>query len=290
MLVGDDDFIRGRSFESVRFRYQTDKSTSDLMWVQLYQPAPDTVNFDWNHPIFLGLFNTFQLSNNFSIDANLHYIIDQYNNGYRTSVLIPDIRLFGQNGNIRYSAEFIYQTGSTRGLVADDKLGDVSAYAFEAGAGFVGDDEKYTVDLSYYLASGDELNDENIKSFNVLWQNEHRRFGYIDAFKGSNVQAVTLHADVRLNEYLSTGIHGVVANVIEQYDRSSGVIASSALPDFLPGKSIGAGGDWYLNYYFSDYLNMQLSVSLFNPGDYFTAVSGIEDMMVRGFLLLMCKI
>ncbi|HJW31452.1 MAG TPA: hypothetical protein VJ508_19620, partial [Saprospiraceae bacterium] len=50
ILVGDDDFVGGRSFESLRFRYKTNRTTSDWMWVQLYQQAPDSANFDWNHP------------------------------------------------------------------------------------------------------------------------------------------------------------------------------------------------------------------------------------------------
>ena len=190
MLIGNDDFIKGRSFESVRLRYKADRSTSDVMWVQLYQPAPDTAGFEWNHPIFLATLNTFNFSEVFNLDVNLPYIIDQYNSGFRTSVLMPDVRLFGQTGGIRYSAELIYQTGITRGVVADDKLGNLNAFAAEGSLGFYTTDDKFGVDLTYYRASGDDTpGDADIKSYNVLWQNEHRRFGFIDVFKGSNVQA-----------------------------------------------------------------------------------------------------
>ena len=292
MLVGDDDFIKGRSFESVRFRYKTNKVTSDWMWVQLYQAAPDSADFDWNHPIFLGTFNTFKINDGFSLDANLPFIIDQYNSGYRTTVLMPDVRAFGQSGNLRYSAEFIYQTGTVRGIVADTKLGDLSAHAFELGAGYFSSDDKFSVDVAYYRASGDDNpSDTDIKSYNVLWQNEHRRFGHIDAFKGSNLQAATFHVNWNIGRLVATGIHAVYASVLEQRDRSTGVAAIPSLNNLnTTSKALGAGGDWYLNYYYNHFLNMQLSASVFSPGEYFTAVNGIDQTMVRMYLLLALKI
>ncbi|HXR82403.1 MAG TPA: hypothetical protein VN763_15865, partial [Saprospiraceae bacterium] len=42
IIVGNNAFGNGRSFESVRYIYKTQKWQSDLMWVQLYQEAPDS--------------------------------------------------------------------------------------------------------------------------------------------------------------------------------------------------------------------------------------------------------
>ncbi|MDQ3016837.1 MAG: alginate export family protein [Bacteroidota bacterium] len=291
IIVGDDDFIKGRSFESVRLRYKTKRSTSDLMWVQLYQAAPDSANFDWNHPIFLGNFNTFQLSESFAINANLIFIIDQYNSGYRTSALMPDVRFFGQSGNLKYSVEAILQTGSATGILNDNIDGSLSAHAFEVGLGYVTNDEKVTADVAFYRASGDDdLSDDKIRSYNVLWQNEHRRFGYIDAFKGSNLQAATFHLNWNIGRLLATGIHAVYASVLEPHDRSTGVSTGPVNNLNTDNKALGIGGDFYLNYYFSHNLNMQLSASVFSPGEYFTAVNGIEDTMVRMYLLLALRI
>lgn len=292
LLVGDDDFIKGRSFESVRYTYRNARWKSDNMWVQLYQAAPDTVNFDWNHPIFLGTFNTFMISEGFNIDVNLPYLIDQYNSGFRTSVLMPDVRLFGNSGNLRYSAEMIYQTGLTRGVVADEKLGNVNAYAMEAGLGYYTSDDKFGIDVSYYRASGDDdPTDADINSYNVLWQNEHRRFGYIDAFKGSNLQAATLHLNWRIKDELDLGVHGVYASVLEQVDRSTAVATLPSLQNLgTESTALGIGGDLYLNYYLSQQVNVQLSASLFSPGEYFTAVNGIDDMLVRVYGVLALRI
>jgi len=55
-------------------------------------------------------------------------------------------------------------------------------------------------------------------------------------------------------------------------------------------KSIGIGGDWYLNYYYNHFLSMQLSASVFSPGEYFTAVNGIEETMMRLYLTLAARI
>jgi len=291
ILVGDDDFGRGRSFESLRYRYHTDRWTSDVMWVQLYQEAPDSADFDWNHPIFLANFNTFKISNGLNVDANLVYIIDQYNSGYRTSVLMPNVRVFGHAGHIRYSAEAIYQTGIARGVIEDDKLGNVNAYAAEVSAGYFSDGEKVSFDVAYYRGSGDnDLTDTDLKSYNVLWQNEHRRFGYIDAFKGSNAQAVTFQFNWRAGRLVDTGIHGVFAQVLESKDRSPGIATVNLNTINTDNKTIGYGGDWYLNYYFNHYLNMQLSVSVFKPGEYFTAANGIDKTMMRMYLMLVAKI
>lgn len=297
ILVGNDDFTKGRSFESVRLRYKRDRWTSDVMWVQLYQAAPPAANFDWNHPIFLATFNTFNFSNAVNLDVNLPYVIDQYNSGFRTSVFMPDVRFFGRVSNIRYSAEFILQTGSAVGILDETIEGSVNAYAAEVSAGYVPYNGKISVDLAYYIGSGDDdVTDTDIKSYNVLWQNEHRRFGYIDAFKGSNVTATTLHLDWKVGRLVSTGIHGVMANVIEQGDRSTG-IAVGGLPEFTTNStSIGYGGDWYLNYYYNHNLNFQFSASAFKVGEYFNEVTnhqigdGVDQIMMRLYLMMALRI
>jgi len=291
ILVGDDDFTKGRSFESVRLRYKTDHTTSDVMWVQMYQQAPDSVNFEWNHPIFLSSMNTIHSSAAINFDANLHFLITQFNTGFNTSVLMPNVRFFGQTSSLRYSAEFIYQTGSGPGIVNEDARGTVKAYAAELSAGYFTNDNKLAIDVSFYRASGDDSpGDDEIKSYNVLWQNEHRRFGYIDAFKGSNVQAGTFHLDWKLGRLISTGFHGVYANVLEPKDRSTGIATGPLDSLTTSSKSIGYGGDIYLNYFFNHYLNMQLSVSSFSPGEYFTAVNGIDETLTRLYLLLAVRI
>ncbi len=288
ILVGDDDFARGRSFETVRLRYASRRSTHDLMWVQLYQQAPDSAGFDWNHPIFLGYFNTIRFSDAFSLDAHLPFIIDQYNSGYRTTVLMPDVRIFGAFNRFRYSAEVILQTGSAHGIISDDIDGTVSAYAGEVSAGLFSEDRKWAVDIAFYRASGDDTpGNDAIKSYNVLWQNEHRRFGYIDAFKGSNVQAGTLHLNWNAGRLVDVGAHAVYANVLEPTDRSTGIPTIGNLNNLdTDSKNIGAGGDVYINYYYNRFLNMQFSTSVFSPGDYYTAVTGLDKLMVRAYVML----
>jgi Alginate export len=292
ILVGDDDFTKGRSFESIRLRYHTKRLTSDLMWVQLYQAAPDSADFEWNHPIFLGYFNTLRFSESTNLDVNLPFVIDQYNSGLRTTVLMPNVRFFGQAGNLRYSIEGIYQTGSAKGIVTDNVDGKVNAYAMEASIGYQTEDKKMGLDVSFYRGSGDDKpGDDEIKSYNVLWQNEHRRFGYIDAFKGSNVQAGTLHLNWQVGRLVSTGVHGVFAQVLESNDRSAAVATIPNLNNLnTSSKAIGVGGDWYLNYYYNQFLNMQFSASVFSPGDYFTAVNGVDETMVRLYVILAARI
>ncbi len=299
IIVGDDDFIKGRSFESVRYRYHTDKWTSDLMWVQLYQQAPDSANFKWNHPIFLATFNTFHFSKAVNFDANLPFVIDQYNSGFQTTVFMPDLRFFGQVGNIRYSAEYILQTGTAHKILVDSITGKVNASAMEIGLGYSSDDRRMNIDVSYYRGSGDDNpNDTDLKSYNVLWQNEHRRFGYIDAFKGSNVQATTLHFDWLFGRLLSAGFHGVIANVLEVKDKSTGIATIPPGSVTTTSTDIGAGGDVYLNYFYNHNLNFQLSLSMFSPGEYFTAVNGvdntgannIEKTMMRIYLMMALRI
>jgi|GEM_PF-1273921 len=299
IFVGDDDFTKGRSFESVRYRYHTNKWTSDLMWVQLYQAAPDSANFDWNHPIFLATFNTFNISRAVNFDANLPFIIDQYNGAYKTTVFVPDLRFFGQVGHIRYSAEYILQTGTATKILNENITGTVNASAMEVSAGYSTGDNKLSFDLAYYRGSGDDNTaDGDIKSYNVLWQNEHRRFGYIDAFKGSNVQATTFHLDWQIGRLVSTGFHAVIANVLELKDKSTGIATVPLGPITTTSTDIGAGGDVYLNYFFNHNLNFQLSASMFTPGEYFTAVNGldehgdpnIEKTMGRLYLLMALRI
>jgi hypothetical protein len=292
ILVGDDDFTKGRSFESIRLRYHTKRVTSDFMWVQLYQAAPDSADFDWNHPVFLGSFNTFRLKESANFDVNIPFIIDQYNSGFRTTVLMPDLRFFGQTNHLRYSAEVIYQVGSAKGIISENIDGKVNAHAMEFGAGYFTGDDKLAIDVSYYRGSADDTpGDDEIKSYNVLWQNEHRRFGYIDAFKGSNVQATTLHLNWNIGRLVDTGVHAVFAQVLEQRDRSTGIATIPSLANLeTTSKSIGMGGDWYLNYYFNHFLNMQFATSVFSPGDYFTAVNGVDETMIRMYLILAARI
>ncbi|MBK9985176.1 MAG: alginate export family protein [Saprospiraceae bacterium] len=291
ILVGDDDFTKGRSFESVRLRYKTDRSTHDVMWVQLYQQAPDSAGIEWNHPLLVSSFNTFHFSEALNLDANLPYLITQYNSGFNTSVFMPDVRIFGQMSNIRYSAEMIYQSGTGHAIVTKEAKCTVKAYAAEVSAGYFSKDDKVSIDLTYYRASGDDKpGDKEIKSYNVLWQNEHRRFGFIDAFKGSNVQAATFHLNWKLGRLLATGVHGVYATVLESKDRSTGIATVNLNTLTTDNKTIGYGGDWYFNYYFNHYLNMQFTTSVFSPGEYFTAANGVDKTMVRMYLILALRI
>jgi hypothetical protein len=205
---------------------------------------------------------------------------------------MPDVRVFGQVSGFRYSAEFIYQVGTTEGIVTKDAKGKVNAYAAEVSAGIFSNDQKVGLDLSYYRASGDDQpGDINIKSYNVLWQNNHRRFGTIDAFKGSNVQAGTLHLNWNIGRLVATGIHGVYANVLEPKDRSTSIATKPSLNALeTTSKSIGYGGDWYLNYYFSHHLNMQFAAAVFKPGEYFTEVSGLDRAMLRMYIMLAARL
>jgi len=300
IIAGNAAFGQGRSFESVRYIYEVPKKwKSSLMWIQLYQEAPDSANFDWNHPIFLGTFNAFRFSDAIRLDANLPFIIDQYNSGYRTTVFMPDIRFHGNLSNFRYSAEYILQTGTAKGILNENITGSVNSYAAEVSAGLALSDNKLQIDLAYYRASGDDNpTDADIKSYNVLWQNEHRRFGYIDAFKGSNVQATTLHLDWQMGRLVSAGFHAVIANVLELKDKSTGIATVPLGPITTTSTSIGSGGDVYLHYYYNHNLNFQLSASMFSPGEYFTAVNGLDEngdpnidkTMTRLYLLMALKI
>jgi hypothetical protein len=205
---------------------------------------------------------------------------------------MPDIRLFGNIHSWKYSAEVIYQTGSVRGITTPDIDGTFSGSALEISAGYQPEGGSISADLTYYRASGDpDPADDQLKSYNVLWQNNHRRFGYIDAFKGSNVQATTFHLNWRAGQLVDIGVHGVVAAVLEPKDKSTGIATVASLENLgTDSKSIGSGGDVYLNYYFSQQLNMQFSTAVFSPGQYFTAVSGLDKMMVRMYLMLALRI
>lgn len=292
MLIGNDDFGRGRSFESMKLRYMSKRSTHELMWVQLYQEAPDSADFEWNHPIFLGYFNTFRFSPEFQLDAHLPFIIDQYNSGYRTTVLMPDLRISGMKNQLRYSAEFILQTGTSTGILDEDIEGKVNAHAFELSAGIMADDRSYAFDLAYYRGSGDDTpGDADLKTFNVLWQNEHRRFGFIDAFKGANVQATTAHFNWSAGKSFDIGAHAVYAAVLEPNDPSTGIAVVGNLNNLeTESKAIGTGGDIYLNYYYNHFLNMQFSASVFSPGEYFKEVSGLDKLMMRMYVMLALKL
>ncbi len=291
ILVGDDDFTKGRSFESVRLHYKAERSTHDLIWLQLYQQAPDSAEIVWNHPLLVSSFNTFHLSDGINLDVNIPYLISQFNSGFNTSVFMPDVRIFGHLSNIRYSAEMIYQSGSGHAIVTKEAKCTVKAYAAEVSAGYFTQDDKLSVDLTYYRASGDDKQgDKEIKSYNVLWQNEHRRFGFIDAFKGSNVQAATFHLNWKLGRLVATGVHGVYASVLESKDRSTGIATVNLNTLTTTNKTIGYGGDWYLNYFFNHYLNLQFTTAVFSPGEYFTAVNGIDETMVRMYITLALRI
>jgi hypothetical protein len=175
----------------------------------------------------------------------------------------------------------------------------VNAYAMEFSGGYLSSDNKFCIDVSYYRGSGDDdTSDGDLKSYNVLWQNEHRRFGYIDAFKGSNVQASTVHVDYRIGRLVSVGLHGIFAQVLELKDRSTGIATIPLGSITTTNSEIGKGGDVYVNYYYNHNLNFQLSASAFSPGEYFTAVNGldengdpnIEKTMGRLYLLMALRI
>ncbi len=293
MLVGDDDFIRGRSFESWRLRYETQKVTSDLMWVQLYTFTNDTIfGGAWHHPVFFSAFNTVRIKDEINLDINLPFMVDQYIGPWRTYTLMPDLRLHGNVKGFRYSGEFIYQGGWTKNYLQADRKGSVQAFATELNLGYRHNKGKWSADLSYYYASGDDNESDNtIKSFNTLWQNEHRRFGHIDAFKGSNIQAATLHLNYRVIKEIDMGIHALYARVNEPTDKSPGLSTLANINRLnTENRNIGYGGDYYINYYLMDFFALQVSVSAFMPGAYTTEINRIGAPMVRAYILACVKI
>jgi stearoyl-CoA desaturase (delta-9 desaturase) len=290
LLIGNRDFDQGFSFESWRLRYEVEHIRSDWMWVQQYQTVGTEMSPVLKHPVVLMTYNTFNLLDELSLDAYFIALIARHFEGFQTTTLTAGGRAFGNVDQLDYTAELAYQFGpATR----DDGMGTghVRAYAFEARAGYrlVDLPLRPRIAASFYRASGDhDPSDSVVGSFNLLWQNDHARFGNADRFLGSNLQVIkgTLSVDLaEANGDTVLGANGYYATVPEVLDRSNGVLDTTLAPTLRADAShyLGWGADVFLNYNYSPNMLIAVDGSVFVPGDYIHDNIGAKSVVLRTY-------
>jgi hypothetical protein len=289
LLIGNKDFENGFSFEAIRVRWAGRRVDANLVWAQLYQeklglnPAQST----WLHPVFFGSYNTVRIINQVALEAYFIALISKPVGIFTTHTLTAGARLFGAANGFDYSAELAWQFGPAS---TDDgsRTAVINAYALEASAGYTLGRwrRRPRFGLSYYRASGDgNPNDGTLHSFNIIWQNDHGRFGNLDLLKGSNLQVARALLSVPVvPDALTVGASVVYAGVLEPTDPSTGLFPAGTMLPQTAGHDIGAGGDLFLVYAYSNELAITTNVSLLGPLDYVRDVTGRTAPLVRVYV------
>ena len=290
MLIGDQDWYKGRTFDAVKLSYNPGKLKSDLIWLQLYQLSDQLDG--WNHPVLFLQHNHYKFSQARLLDAYVYFLVDKHVGPYRSYTLMPGLRFSDKTRALRFYAEINPQTGWLDPGIDNDTIGggSIFAYGAEAGISYLFSAKKKTeIGLHYYISSGDDdLQDNQLKTYNSFWQEEHQRFGNIDLWLGSNIQAFTLGFRTKLNANFSYGVNLVQAAVLVAGDPSPGLLKANVITTTNPdaGTNIGFGGDIYCKYKYSDELKFIFNYSLFNPGDYILDNGGKDAFIMR--LYAMC--
>ena len=293
MVIGDRDWYNGRSFEAVKLTYEKEKLKSDLVWVQLYQNSNQIGG--WNHPVLFIQHNHLKLKGKSSLDAYIYFLVDKHVDPYRSYTLMPGLRYANKNHKLQYFLEANPQIGWLDPGINNDTIGggSVFAYAVETGLHYLIKESNSTkLGVEYYLASGDEdMTDNRFKNYNQFWQEEHPRFGNIDLFLGSNLQALTFLFSSKLNQNFEYGVNLVSAMVLESSDPSPGLLSTGMISQVNSdaGKWIGSGADLFCSYQYSEELKFDFNYSVFSPQSYILDNGGSDKLIMRIYAMCMLR-
>ena len=290
MLVAPDSFYDGFSLEGLRLRYNTDRATLDLVWSQLYAFDSTAGEEDafWRNPVLFGTNDTVHINRALSFDGYLWWMVAKPFSGWVTMTYTLGGRVFGEAGEaviLDYSVEGTWQTGTAKGILDASAKGTISAYALDPRVGAtIG---PVRVGLEYYRASGDaDTSDDVIRSFNTMWQDPHGRFGNLDRYTGSNLQAGILSVDARLagGDLAShLGANATTLSVLEPGDSNAKVFQDGSTPPADASTALGLGGDLWYKVPITQEVGWQINLSAMQPGALIEDTLGKADLQFRGY-------
>lgn len=293
MVISNDRFYDGFSLEGVRLRYDTERVKIDLMWSQLY--AFDTTGGEdaafWRNPVLFGTDGAVRLLPALSVESYVWWMVARPFMGWKTQTVTLGARLYGRSGGpvpIDYSVEGNWQTGTGKGLADERDRATISAYAVEprVGAAF----GPVHLGLEYYRASGDDdISDGEVKSYNTMWQNPHGRFGNLDRYTGSNIQAGILAAEIRLapgDLPSRLGGDAFTLSVLEPGDPNASVFQDGTVPDADASRALGSGGDLWLAVPVTREVRWRIDFAAMQPGALVKEAAGTADLQFRGYTMI----
>jgi hypothetical protein len=275
LLVGDADFGPGLSFDALRLHYTRGDLTADYWWAIRGEHG----HFD-DDDSFFGAYHTFAPEEgSFGFDLYLVGLLNQPVALFdqQQDTLTAGVRLFGLVADgLDYSVEFAYQFGGFEETERNDEGGEstvedlsLSAFAVEATVGYTLTDYSWEprIGVSFYRSTGDGDPDDNqLETFNPMFQDDHPRFGFSDLFNGSNVQVITSSLTIQPDDDFEAGVNHVLASVVEVADTAPASLGFLGMaPD--AGSALGMGIDLFGTYHYSSNVLFQLAGSLFLPGD-----------------------
>jgi hypothetical protein len=232
-------------------------------------------------------YNTFRVSRALGLDAYFIALISKHVGPFTTDTLTAGARVFGQAAGFDYSAEAAYQFGPAY-VDGTPRTATVDAYAAEATLGYTLPRTPYKprLGVSFYRASGDgNPKDDKIHTFNLIWQNQHSRFGGIDLFQGSNVAALTATASFRPRADMELRGDFITARALEATDPAVAFLPSdTGIVPKLGSTYLGAGGDVLLGYNYGTHLDFLVYFALFQPGAYVIDNVGKGDLILKTYV------
>ena len=291
MLIAPDRFYDGFSLEQARLRYDTDKVVLNAAWHQLYAPGTSPTGEEtWRNPVLFGTHDTFLINPAFNVDAYWWWLVSKPFMGFATQTYSLGGRVFGATGEagdsltLDYSAEGVWQTGTAKLLTDKSVTATINAYAVNPKVGLGTGPLHFG--LEYYRASGDDdLTDGVIRSFNLMWQDPHGRFGNLDRYLGSNIQAGIVSAEVALGGEMAghLGLNGTTLSVLEAGDPNAGVFEDGSIPRARAPKAIGMGGDLWWRQPVSRQVMWDMNLSVLQPGGLIQDTLGSSDLVLRAY-------
>lgn len=292
MLIAADDFYDGFSLDGWRLRYDTDRAVLDLLWNQLYADVDVLIDGTadepvWYNPVLFGTHDTVRLGSarKHGLDAYLWWLVSRPWQGYACQTVTLGFRSFGEAGPVDYSVEVAGQAGGGALISDRSQTASLRAYALEPGVGWRRGPVR--VGLALYRASGDpDPSDDQLESWNTMWEDPHGRFGNIDRYKGSNLQSERLE----LSWWLAKGarpswlhLQGYALQVLSPAD-TSGEVFAAASPSADASPMLGLGGDLSYTWPITEQLHLEFDVSVFQPGAYVQDTLGTADLQTTGYV------
>ncbi|GAB4170703.1 MAG: alginate export family protein [Calditrichia bacterium] len=262
-FFGDVNFYQnGQSFDGVIFKYKGERYKIDIFNLK----ETEAFNFgDLGDKNVLGIYSHLDLFKDYK--TQLFLFNDRQEYARNLNRFTVGFYAAGEQGDLKHTTEFAYQLGRINGL-------DVSAYMFALNIGYKLSNMSYNPEIwggIDYLSGDDDATDANYNTFNTLYADNHKFYGYMDYF--FNIPGNTFGAGLM-------DIHVKVA--FEPIEKMNAIIKFhnfQAAKDITllngdKSKTYGNEIDFKIKYPANDQVVFKAGYSIFMPGNIFKDYRG----------------
>ena len=300
LFLGDLDFYNGISHDGFRADWNTSAGPLSVFWYHLNE----TFQADADADFFGGHFTFDNVFEDGDIGVYAYYLRDDggMNTPPASGVDRVDLLTIGGrtgrevqgSSGLMWNAEIAIQTGTLKnsGLVAlcADEC-DIFATVIEGAIGWnfnVGDRDHLVFGRIYSASGDDDAADDELGTFQPLFQDFHNRLGIADIVRGVNVAAGSIGYQYKMSR-TTLGVEIFNFMVLEPETDAVYVGDTSGVPgrfgrmisNGVDESDLGQEIDFTYDYAYSKHLSFGAGLGVFAPGEAIKLALASDDSAVR---------